>query len=92
MNFKYTDDINIVPIQHRKKCEWSNYIPHKTPNYSNKVIWIEYYKTEIIDMYKILQRIIEQNYPGQINWDRQSIFTNFITVLYHCSSKHIETI
>lgn len=92
MDFEFTDDINIVPVaQQSKRCEWYNYVPNKTPKYSNKEVWSQYYMDEIEDMYDIVYNIIEDNFPGQTDWSRPAIFTNLITVLYHCSSKHIDT-
>lgn len=90
MDFKYSDDINITPIQKcKQKCEWSNHVPAFTPRRSDKDKWVEYYMNEIEDMYEIVQRIIEEKFPGKTDWNRQAIFTNLITVLHHCSSKHI---
>jgi len=91
MDFQY-DDINIVPIQKdHKKCEWNNYIPHTTPTHPNKEVWAEMYDNELQDMYLIIRRNIENKFPRKINWDRPSIFNNLTTVIYHCSSKHIDT-
>lgn len=90
MEFNY-DDINIVPRQKTiRKCN-DSYIPHKTPKYSNKEEWVNTYNNELQDMYSLIKNNIETNFPNQIDWSRPSISNNLITVIYHCSSKYIDT-
>jgi hypothetical protein len=89
MKFKYSDDINIVPglRGETRECTRRNYLTHVSPKHPDKNEWIEYYMPELLDMYLITKRIIEYKFPGKTDWDRQSVFTNFVTVIYHCSSK-----
>ena len=90
----YTDyDISnaIVPCSNRdayRVCTWHNYIPHQPPRRPSKELWEESYRDQLQDMGDIIMRVMECNFPGKVDWNRQSIYINLSTLLYHCSSKH----
>jgi len=70
-------------------CERSNYIPHATPKGANRYEWHYSYLSQLIEIYNIIQKIINERYPhNKIKWNsNEKIFHNLSRVLYHCSSK-----
>ena len=72
-----------------RKCEIPNYLPHKTPEHSNREVWHNAYKEHLIDIYKNVRDIINSEFPkNKIVWDIVAI-NNLSKVIYHCSSKYI---
>ena len=76
----------------RRICEQSNYIPHRSPRNANRYEWHDVYLTQLIDIYNIIQDIINERYSrNKIKWmTNDKIFHNLSLVIYHCSSKYIE--
>ena len=72
----------------RRVCTWHNYIPHPPPRRPSKELWEESYSKQLHDMSDIVMMIMENKFPGKVDWDKQSIYRNLSTLLYHCSSKH----
>ncbi len=77
-----------------RKCERTNYTPSSSDVVYSRKEWHNVYNRELIDMYNILVRTLNQKYPDNtINWAKYNsdIFHNFSRLLYHCSSKHIDS-
>ena len=47
----------------KKKCVINNYIPHKTPKYTNFNSWFYEYKNSLIDLYLIFLETVKNRYP-----------------------------
>lgn len=74
-----------------RPCIRSNYIPFLTPTKSNFDEWYNTYLSQIDALFKIFKNIINSNYPkNKIKWNDKVVEYNFIKVIYHCSSKHID--
>lgn len=72
-----------------KKCTIPNYIPHRTPRNINREYWHNVYNRELIDMFKIVIDIFENELPEyKIKWDNH-IFNKFSILIYNASSKYI---
>lgn len=72
-----------------RKCV-RNIIPHKTPEDANRFDWHNAYKKDLINMYSIFHKALQNKYPNQVsNLDNEYAFHNFSRLIYHCSSKHI---
>lgn len=85
---------NIDEYKKPRKCERSNHIPVIPDIVYSRKEWHTVYNTELIDMYSILRSNLNRKYPDNtINWDKnnETIFHNFSKLLYHCSSKHIDS-
>ena len=82
--------IPTITTRKRRKCERVNYVPHRTPNYSNRETWTDTYANQIYDMYRITGLMIESKYPNvQIDWTDPKYHQAFNKLIYHCSSKYI---
>lgn len=83
----------IIPrITNRKqrKCERSNYIPHKSPKYDNRDEWSQAYDPYLFTMYRIVGRMIEEKYPNiSIDWKDPKYYIAFNQLIYHSSSRFI---
>ena len=74
----------------RRKCERPNYIPRRTPNYSNRESWSYAYGPQLQDMYRIVGLMVENKYPNvKIDWSGPKYHRAFNELIYHCSSKYI---
>ena len=82
--------VPMVTCREERKCERPNYIPHRTPNYTNKESWIYAYGPQIDDMYRITGLMIEKCYPNvNIDWTEPKYHRAFNKLIYYCSSKYI---
>lgn len=74
-----------------RKCEIPNYIPHSRPENTNREIWHNSYKQNLIDMYRIVRGLIDIYIPkNKIIWNNIAI-NNLSKLIYHCSSKYISS-
>ena len=71
----------------------TNLIPYPVPNKINREIWHNKYITQLIEIYSIIIKIICERYPkNNIRWfENHKIFHNLSRLIYHCSTKHIES-
>jgi len=81
----YTPLRDIMRISSTKK-----YIPHRSPVISDFRDWHSAYEPYIIQMYILTQKIIRSRHPKSDMSDSDILFTNFSTIIYHLSSKHID--
>ena len=87
--------LRTIPIpritrKERRKCERPNYVPHRTPSYSNRELWSHSYAPQLCDMYRIVGLMIEEKYPKvRIDWKDPKYHRAFNKLIYHCSSKYI---
>ena len=52
--------------------------------------WAFYYNDQLIEMFLIMKNTVNKNMPNNnIDWDSDSVFNNFIRLIYHCSSKNV---
>ena len=80
----------IIPNEERRISRINNYVPHRTPRFTSKERWVNVYFPHIIQIFNIIKyNICNSPLYKFIDWDSQVIFTNLITLLYHCSSKYI---
>ena len=81
-----------ITRRERRKCERPNYVPHRTPSYSNPESWSYAYDPQLQDMYRIVGLMIERKYPKvKIDWSNPKYYRAFNKLIYHCSSKHISS-
>lgn len=75
-----------------RKTIISNYIPHKTPIYSNFNIWFNEYKYSLSCLFGILKDTIDERYPESANndWNSNELFIKFCKFIYTKSSKHVK--
>jgi len=66
-----------------------NYIPHKTPRYTNYNIWKKCYEHHLIQLYYIFTSSVDSKYDNDIKWKDDDIFEEFCNFIYECSSKYI---
>jgi hypothetical protein len=91
-----TTTVSFVPAPYitqyidQRPCSRRNYIPHRTPSNANRHEWHNAYYFQLIEMYKIIENILNQHYPKvKINWSSNKIFNNFSRLIFNCSSKYI---
>jgi hypothetical protein len=77
----------IVPST-TKRYERPNHIPYKFNRTISRKQWNKHYKTQIIDIYRIIRGLISEKY--EIDWDDSKIFNNLSKLIFHCSSRHID--
>lgn len=73
--------------------ERSNYISYPRPINPNRHEWHNIYLDNLLHMYDIVSNIIDDRYPNnKIIWEKNSdVFHNLSRLIYHCSSKHIDS-
>ena len=75
--------------RYERKCEIQNYLPHPTPEYSNREAWHNSYKEQLVGIYENIRDVIDSEFPkNKIKWDNVAI-NNLSKLIYHCSSKYI---
>ena len=89
-----TQSINLPPIpgfiKRYRNCENLRYVTYPSPCCSYKDEWVQSYEEKLLDMYRITRLMIESRYPNcKIDWDNPKYYRAFISLIYHCSSKHI---
>jgi hypothetical protein len=85
-----TTEVVVPMIQEVRKCERSNYIPHKTPVLSNLDNWRDIYSEHLDNMYDIMRQKVDTSFPGlNIDWEDPMYFYAFEKLIYHCSSKYL---
>jgi hypothetical protein len=74
-----------------RKTVISNYIPHKTPFYTNFNNWFNEYKYNLACLFGIFKETLEERYSKTINneWNSEELFLKFCRFIYSRSSKHI---
>jgi hypothetical protein len=75
----------------KKKCVINNYIPHKTPKYTNFNSWFYEYKNSLIDLYLIFLETVKNRYPHRdiTILETDEYFNIFINDIFDSSSKYI---
>ena len=72
-----------------KLSEWGVFFPHIKNNSVGRFIWHECYNDQIIEIFKIIKKIIRGRYTAKINWESNKLFNDVSILLYNCSSKYI---
>jgi len=73
-----------------RKCERPNYIPDRTPTYSDRESWNHAYNEPLLAMYRSVGLMVEEKYPSiRIDWRDPKYHDAFHKLIYHCSSKYI---
>ena len=76
--------------KYHRKTEYGGLSVPQTPPNSNRHSWHTAYCRELIDMYRIVQNVMDERYQGkEVEWDSQDKFNKFSQLIYHCSSKNI---
>jgi hypothetical protein len=76
---------------YRTQSRFRNYIPHKKPRYSNYNTWKECYYNDLLQLYNILEDLINSRYDNNIKWNNENNFEEFCKFIYECSSKYISS-
>jgi hypothetical protein len=69
-----------------KKTIIHNYIPHKTPSYTNYSLWYKTYYNYLVDLFSITCEILNKRYG---NHSLLNSFDEFCMSIYKSSSKYI---
>jgi hypothetical protein len=86
----FTIPVPRISQNDHRKCERSNYIPHRTPTYDSRDAWIRAYDEPLNSMYRSIGLMIEKKYPDiRIDWRDPKYHKAFHKLIYHCSSKYI---
>ena len=73
-----------------RRCNRRNFIPNRHVGNVKPEIWRETYGEHITDIYRVIRRIIEQEFPNiKINWENTQNIDYLIKLLFYSSSKHI---
>jgi hypothetical protein len=72
------------------RLEWGGLVTFPTPQNTNRYTWHISYLQQLIDMYKIAEKVISSRYPNsEIKWKTKKHFNDFSILIYGCSSKYI---
>ena len=71
--------------------EWSgNYIPRKTPKYSNYEEWLQVYYLHIQNILDRIRNVVQEHYPDiNIGMDDAQLVNKFVGLTYQTSSRSI---
>jgi hypothetical protein len=73
-----------------RKCTRRNFVPNRHVGNVEPEVWTETYREHITDIYRIVRRVIEKEFPDiKINWENTRNKDNLIKLLFYSSSKHI---
>jgi endo-1,4-beta-D-glucanase Y len=73
-----------------RRCNRRNFIPNRHVGNVKPEIWRETYGEHITDIYRVIRRIIEEEFPNiKINWENTQNIDYLIKLLFYSSSKHI---
>jgi len=73
-----------------RKCTRRNFVPNRHVRDVKPEVWAETYREHITDIYRIVRRVIEKEFPDiKINWENPRNKDNLIKLLFYSSSKHI---
>ena len=73
-----------------KKCVIGGYTPYKAPCFPSRIVWHNTYKLYLQEMYKIIANILNSRYKiNNINWESDDVYSDFCTLVYESSSKHV---
>tara|TARA_B100001939_G_C16817808_1_gene562967 strand:- start:130 stop:522 length:393 start_codon:yes stop_codon:yes gene_type:complete len=73
-----------------RKCTRRNFVPNRHVGDVKPEVWRETYREHITDIYRIIRRVIEKEFPDmKINWENPRNQHNLIKLLFYSSSKHI---
>jgi len=73
-----------------RKCTRRNFVPNRHVGDVKPEVWTETYREHITDIYRIIRRVIEKEFPNmKINWENPRNQHNLIKLLFYSSSKYI---
>ena len=74
----------------KRKCTRRNFVPNRHVGDVKPEVWTETYREHITDIYRIVRRVIEKEFPDmKINWENTRNIDNLSKLLFHSSSKYI---
>ena len=72
------------------KCVIPNYIPHETPMDADFNEWYKFYKRDLINLYMIFQKSVDERYNNtNVEWRNNETYTKFVYMIFKSSSKYI---
>ena len=73
-----------------RKCVRRNFVPNRDVGNIKSEVWTETYREHIRDIYRIVRRIIEKEFPDiKINWEDTRNVDMLIKLMFYSSSKYI---
>ena len=73
-----------------RRCNRRNFVPNRHVGNVKPEVWEETYREHITDIYRIVRRVIEKEFPDiKINWENTQNIDYLIKLLFYSSSKHI---
>jgi len=85
-----TTNSNLYGNYDTRKCTRRNFVPNRHVGNVKPEIWTETYREHITDIYRIIRRVIEKEFPNmKINWENPRNQHNLIKLLFYSSSKYI---
>lgn len=84
--------VNVQRTNDIRKFSNTNYIPYYSIQGGNNINdWYNAYQPYLIQMYLFVMNIIKSRYPiYKIKTKSNKLFNYFISLIYYCSSKHID--
>ena len=81
---------NIDGYYDTRRCNRRNFTPNRHVGNVKPEIWRETYGEHITDIYRVIRRIIEEEFPNiKINWENTQNIDYLTKLLFYSSSKHI---
>ena len=85
-----TTNSNLYGNYDTRKCTRRNFVPNRHVGDVKPEVWTETYREHITDIYRIIRRVIEKEFPNmKINWENPRNQHNLIKLLFYSSSKYI---
>jgi len=85
-----TTNSNLYGNYDTRKCTRRNFVPNRHVGDVKPEVWTETYREQITDIYRIIRRVIEKEFPNmKINWENPRNQHNLIKLLFYSSSKYI---